>query len=66
MTASHEIPIPADLETIADALSELAEVLSTRLSAAARQAHDANDQAACRDAASEAGRIHELLARDSR
>jgi hypothetical protein len=54
--------VEADLEEIADALAGLAGVLSTRLSSASLQAHDAADQAACRDAAREAGRIHELLA----
>jgi hypothetical protein len=61
---SQAFPVPADLEKIADALADLARVLGTRLSAAARHAHDAGDRAACRDAAGEAGRIHDLLAQD--
>ena len=55
--------VEADLEKIADALASLAGVLSSRLSSAGRQAHGTADQAACRDAAREARRIRELLAR---
>jgi hypothetical protein len=55
--------VTADIERIADGLAGLAAQLSSRLAAASGQARDAADQAACRDAAGEAGRVHELLAR---
>lgn len=55
--------VEADLEKIADALASLGGVLSSRLSSAGRQARGTADQAPCRDAAREARRIHELLAR---
>jgi hypothetical protein len=61
---SQAFLVPDDLEMIADALADLACVLGTRLSAAARHAHDVGDRAACRDAAGEAGRIRDLLAGD--
>ena len=54
----------ADLEKTADGLAGLAGVLATRLSAAARLARGAGDQAACQEAAAQAAQIHELLARD--
>lgn len=65
MPASHPALITADRDTTAAALAGLARVLTMSLSAAGLQAGSARDQAACRDAASEASRIHELLARDS-
>jgi hypothetical protein len=58
------VPATADLDKIAEALGGLARLLSMRLASAVRQARDVGDQAACRDAAAEARRIHELLARD--
>jgi len=61
--SSCEPFVQADLEEIADALAGLALVLSSRFSPAGGGARDAADQAACRDAAREARRIHELLAR---
>jgi hypothetical protein len=64
MPASHPAPVTADRDTTA-ALAGLARMLTMCLSAAALQAGDARDQAACRDAATEASRIYELLARDS-
>ena len=65
MPASHPTPVTAGRDTTAAALAGLARVLTMCLSAAALQAGGARDRAACRDAATEASRIHELLARDS-
>jgi hypothetical protein len=53
-----------DLEEIADALADLAQVLGRCLSSAARAADDSGDQGACADAAREADQIYQLLNRD--
>jgi hypothetical protein len=53
----------ADAEQAIDVLAQLAAVLSERLAEAAGQADLAGDQAACRDAASAAGRICQLMTR---
>jgi hypothetical protein len=62
--ASYRGCAEADLEKTADGLAGLAGVLATRMSAAARLAHGADDRAACQEAAAQAAQIHELLALD--
>ena len=62
--AGHAACVQTDLDVAADALAGLAGALSERLWAAAHRARNPGDHAACRDAAREAARIHELLARD--
>jgi hypothetical protein len=63
LVTSHAACVQADLEVTADALAGLAGTLSRHLSSAARRAQDPGDHAACCDAAREAARVHELLAR---
>ncbi len=63
---SHAPGVKDDLEKTADDLADLAQVLGSRLSSAARQAHDPRDQDACTEAAAHAARIHQLLARNPR
>jgi len=63
LVIKHEACVQADLEVIADALAGLAGAIRTHLVSAARRAQDPGDHAACRDAAREAARVHELLAR---
>jgi hypothetical protein len=53
----------ADAGQAIDVLAQLAAVLRERLAEAAGQADLAGDQAACRDAASAAGRICQLMTR---
>ena len=52
-----------DVSEVADALAGLASALSMRLRATARLAADDGDRAACENAARDADRISELLAR---
>jgi hypothetical protein len=61
---SYAPGVKADLEKAADDLGDLAQVLGHRLSSAARQARDPGDQVACTNAAAQAARIHQLLARN--
>jgi hypothetical protein len=58
------VSVADDLEGITDALAGLAQVMSGRLSSAARDAPDPGDRGACADAAREAGQIYQLLKRD--
>jgi ABC-type transporter Mla subunit MlaD len=60
----HVVSVVDDLEGIADALAGLAQVMSGRLSSAARDAPDPGDRGACAGAAREAGQIYQLLKRD--
>jgi hypothetical protein len=64
--ASDGLCVTGDLERLGDDLAELAQALGSRLLAAARQAHDPGDWDACEQAAAEAARIYQLLARDPR
>jgi hypothetical protein len=57
--------VTRDVYEIADALAELASVLSGRLREAAALAADARDRAACESAASDAERISRLLAKSA-
>ena len=54
-----------DVSEVADALAGLASALSMRLRAVARLATDDGDRVACEDAARDADRISELLARSA-
>jgi len=62
----HEASVRHDLEEIGDRLAGLAHLLGVRLSSAAGQAREPGDRRACQDAAAEATRICELLARGRR
>jgi hypothetical protein len=62
--ASYGGCVDLDLDKAADDLAGLAGVLRGRLSAAARQAHEPGDRAACQDAAAQAAQIYELPAPD--
>jgi len=62
----HEAIVQHDVEEIGDGLAGLAHLLGVRLSAAVGQAPDPGDRRACQDAAAEAARICELLARERR
>jgi hypothetical protein len=62
--ASHDECVSGDLETVADGLAGLAQVLGGCLSAAARQAGNPGDREACEDAAVQAARVAGLLAPD--
>ena len=63
--APSENPVPptGEADEIADVIAGLAAALSERLRETARLATDPDDQAACQDAARDAARISELLAR---
>jgi hypothetical protein len=54
---------PGDVSEVADALAGLASALSMRLRTVARLAADDGDRVACENAARDADRISELLAR---
>jgi hypothetical protein len=56
-------PLEADVYEVADAIADLASALSGRLREAAGLAGDAGDRAACENAARDADRINELLAK---
>ena len=56
-------PLQGDAYEVADTLADLASALSARLRETAGVAGDAGDRAACEDAAREADRITELLAK---
>jgi hypothetical protein len=56
-------PLKGDVYEVADTLADLASALSARLREAAGVAGDARDRAACEDAARDADRITELLAK---
>jgi len=56
-------PSPSDVNEIADTLAGLASALSARLREAVRLAADDGDRIACEDAARDADRINDLLAR---
>lgn len=56
-------PVTRDVYEIADAVAELASVLSRRLREAAGFAADADDRVACQNAASDAEQISRLLAK---
>ena len=61
---SGDAELPADeVSEVADALAGLASALSVRMQAKARLAEDDGDRAACENAAHNADRIGELLAR---
>jgi len=62
----NEAIVRHDLDEIGDGLAGLAHLLSVRLSAAVDQAADPGDRQVCQDAAAEAARISELLARERR
>ena len=64
--AGHEAIVRPDLEEIGDGLAGLAHLVNGRLSSVAGQASDPGDRRACQDAAVEAARICELLARERR
>lgn len=66
LPAAHTGPpghttVQAGLDEVADQLAGLAQALSTQLAAAGRRAQHPGDRAACREAAAQASRIHELL-----
>ena len=54
----------ADIDTVADALAALGELLDERLTHAADRAVLAGDRAACQEAAQAGRRIHQLMAGD--
>ena len=54
----------ADIDTIADALAALGELLDERLTRAADRALLSGDRAACQEAAEAGRRIHQLMAGD--
>ncbi len=56
-------PVTGDVYEVADAVAELASVLSGRLREAAGLAADPGDRVACENAASDAERISRLLAK---
>ncbi len=56
-------PVTGDVHEVADAVAELASVLSRRLREAAGLAADPGDRVACENAASDAERISRLLAK---
>jgi hypothetical protein len=56
-------PLKGDVYEVADTLADLASALSACLRKAAGIAGDASDRAACQDAARDADRITELLAK---
>ena len=60
------VHVGGPVEVVADAVAELARVLSGRLVAVAAGAADPGDQEACRDAAGGADRAVQLLSRDGR
>jgi len=62
----HEASVQDDVGEIGDGLAGLAHLLGVRLSSAAGQAREPGDRRACQDAAAEAARISELLARERR
>ena len=63
---SGDAELPAgEVSEVADALAGLASALSVRLQATARLAEDDGDRAACENAARDADRIGELLARSA-
>lgn len=57
-------PLTDPSELVASTLGGMASVLSARLYAASRRPGNRFDQNACRDAAREAARIHQLLSQD--
>ena len=57
------LPVAGDVHEVADAVAGLASALSARLREAAGRASDADDRAACEDAAGHADQISKLLAR---
>jgi hypothetical protein len=59
----RSVPLAGDVYEVADALADLASTLSARLREAAGLAADARDRAACENAARDADRINELLAK---
>ena len=65
--ASSDKPVSwtSDVSEVADALAGLASALSMRLQATARLAADDGDRVACENAARDADRISELLARSA-
>ena len=56
-------PVTGDVYEVADAVAELASILSERLREAAGLAADPGDRVACENAASDAERISRLLAK---
>jgi hypothetical protein len=60
--AGPGLSVQDDLGVVADALAELGGALDDALTAAARVAGQAEDQAACAQAAAEAADLHRLLA----
>ena len=56
-------PVTGDVYEVADAVAELASILSGRLREAAALAADPGDRVACENAASDAERISRLLAK---
>ena len=63
MLFEEAAPLQGDAYKVADTLADLASALSARLWETAGVAGDAGDRAACEDAAREADRITELLAK---
>jgi len=59
----RQAPLAGDVYEVAGALADLASALSTRLQEAAGLADDTGDRAACENAAQDADRINELLAK---
>ena len=57
------VPLTGDVYEVADALADLASALGARLREAAGLAANARDRTACENAAQDADRINELLAR---
>jgi hypothetical protein len=55
---------PPDLETAADGLASLAQILRDQLGSAAVQAHDPSDRQACEEGAAAAAQVYGLLARN--
>ena len=57
------VPVTGDVHEVADEVAGLASALNARLREAAGRASDADDRAACEDAAGHADQISKLLAR---
>jgi len=56
----------ADIDTVADALAALGELLDERLTHAADRALLSGDRTACQEAAAAGRRIHQLMAREDK
>jgi hypothetical protein len=64
--AGEEARVDGPVEAVADAVSDLAQVLASSFIAATAGPADPADQAACREAATAVSRVAVLLSRDAR